>query len=221
MKSWENKPLTPEQKEQIINQATKLFDQILRLYGWDVDDDPNLKETPKRIAKSWFEIFRGSFDEQPNIKSFPISEMDFPVMNEIAPNECNSVPVFVGPIKLYSMCSHHFLPIIGYAYVEYHFSRSENAQVVGLSKIPRIVQWVARRPAIQEKLTQQIVEEVQRITGSNKVYAYVVAKHLCTCMRGAEEDNALMVTEFYTGYSQEELNAVRDKISKVKKTIEI
>jgi len=217
MKSWENKPLLPHEKEEIIKKAEKLFAEILKLYGWDIENDPNMIETPKRIAKSWFEIFRGSFDPKPNIKNFPISEMDYNLPQSGPMIQTQPGSVFVGPIKIYSMCSHHFLPIIGYAYVEYKF----NEKVVGLSKIPRIVDWVARRPAIQEKLTQQIVEEVQKITESPAVYAYVEAKHLCTCMRGAEEDNALMCTEHYIGYTKEDLDAVRCKISNVKKDIVI
>jgi len=204
MKSWENKPLTQEEKEKILSEATQLFDKLLRLYGWDIDSDPNMKETPYRIAKSWFEIFRGSFEPPPPLKVFPLDEMEVKT----------PVPVFVGPIRIYSMCSHHFLPIIGYAYVEYHPSKN----VLGLSKIPRLVQWISRRPAIQEKLTEQIVRTIFNIT-KEPCFCLIEAKHLCTCMRGVEEENATMITESAILYNEDMLRKAKERVSLARKEI--
>jgi GTP cyclohydrolase I len=222
MLSWENKPYDDKTKQEIIEKASSLFKEILELYGWDVDKDPNLMETPKRIAKSWFEIFKGSFDPAPNVKTFPINEMGVEPLYLDYNNTSDGieyikgVPVFVGPIRIFSMCSHHFLPIIGYAYVEY----IPNDSALGLSKIPRLVQWVARRPSIQEKMTQLIAETIYKQTQA-PVYVYIEAKHLCTAMRGVEEENALMVTEYYYHYTPEMLKSVRQKIRSAQKPIQL
>jgi len=218
IKSWENKVLTDKQKERIVKQASKYFKKILELYGWDVDNDPNLLETPKRIAKSWFEIFKGSFDPMPKVTGFPVNEMDIerPTIYSTGTQLDQASPVFVGPIRIFSMCSHHFLPIIGYAYVEY----LPKNQVIGLSKIPRIVDWIARRPSIQEKMTELIGRTIRDLTQS-PVYVFVEAKHMCTAMRGVEEENATMCTEWFYDYSESELEAVRQRVQTVRKTIEI
>lgn len=223
MKSWENSPLTDEQKQAILEKATELFDQILRLYGWDVDEDPNMRETPKRIAKSWFEIFRGSFDKQPKVTAFPMNEMDYrcPTIeynSAMGPSVDDPTPIFVGPIRIFSMCSHHFLPIIGYAYVEY---RPNHQKVVGLSKIPRLVDWIARRPMIQEKFTELVARTIHKVTEGAPVYVYVEAKHLCAAMRGAEEENALMITEYYIDYRPHEIEAARRKVMNARKDISL
>jgi GTP cyclohydrolase IA len=101
----------------------------------------------------------------------------------------------VRDIELYSLCEHHLLPFIGKAHVAYLPTR----KVIGLSKIPRIVDMYARRLQIQERLTQQIAESVLKVTGAKGVGVVIEAKHLCMMMRGVEKQNSSMTTSAMLG----------------------
>jgi len=107
----------------------------------------------------------------------------------------NNEMVIVRDIELYSMCEHHLLPFLGRAHIAY----LPDGKVIGLSKIPRIVDMFARRLQIQEKLTQQIGNCVQEVTGAKGVAVVVEAKHLCAMMRGVEKQNSSMTTSMMLG----------------------
>jgi len=156
-------------------------------------------DTPKRIAKMFLEFTEGNFTPMPSITVFDLSEME---KDRVVGN----IPVFVGPIEIKSLCSHHFLPIMGNVYFEY----IPESKVLGLSKIPRIIKWLARRPIIQELFTRQIVKTFLEILNNVKgIAVYVKAKHMCMTVRGVNESNAYMITEaFYGLYKEnEELRA--------------
>jgi GTP cyclohydrolase I len=112
----------------------------------------------------------------------------------------NSEMVIVRDIELYSLCEHHLLPFIGKAHVAY----LPDGKVLGLSKIPRIVDMFARRLQIQENLTQQIGDTVQSVTGARGVGVVIVAKHLCMMMRGVEKQNSQMTTSYMAGMFRED-----------------
>ena len=107
----------------------------------------------------------------------------------------DSEMIIVRDIELYSLCEHHLLPFIGRAHVAY----LPNGKVVGLSKIPRIVDMFARRLQIQENLTHQVGECIQKVTGALGVAVVIEAKHLCAMMRGVEKQNSSMTTSVMLG----------------------
>jgi GTP cyclohydrolase I len=98
-------------------------------------------------------------------------------------------------ITFYSNCEHHFVPIIGKAHVAYVSS----GKVIGLSKLNRIVQYFAKRPQVQERLTNQIAEELKTILGTSNVAVIIDAKHLCVSSRGIKDDTSATVTAYYGG----------------------
>lgn len=164
------------------------FTQIMETLGLDLEDD-SLKDTPKRVAKMYVEeIFKGlSEDNKPSISLFE--------------NKYNYNQMLVEKnIGLYSQCEHHFLPIIGKAHVAY----IPGEKVIGLSKLNRIVDYYARRPQVQERLTMNIAEELMEVLGHKDVAVYIEADHLCVASRGIEDRDSATVTSFYSGRFEEE-----------------
>jgi len=204
IKSWENLPLPPEELEKRKEKLQKIFEELLTTLGFDWKNDPNMEETPKRMAKMILELTEGNFTPMPPITTFDITKMD---------NEEGNIPVFVGPIEIKSLCSHHFLPIIGFVYFEY----IPTSKVLGLSKIPRIIKWLARRPMIQELFTKQIIKTFKKLLPDLKgVAVYVKAKHMCMTVRGVNESNAYMVTEAFDGVYKEREDLRANFLRKIK-----
>jgi len=163
-------------------------------------------DTPKRIAKMFLEFTEGNFTPMPSITVFDLSEME-------RDGVVGNIPVFVGPIEIKSLCSHHFLPIIGNVYFEY----IPESKVLGLSKIPRIIKWLARRPIIQELFTRQVVKTFLEILNEVKgIAVYVKAKHMCMTVRGVNESNAYMVTEAFYGLYEENEELRANFLRKIK-----
>ena len=166
-----------------INIIEEKFADILHTLGMDLTDD-SLKGTPKRVAKMYVnEIFSGL-----NPKNKPkASKFD---------NKYKYGEVLVEKnITLYSTCEHHLLPIVGKAHVAYISSGS----VVGLSKMNRIVQYYAQRPQVQERLTLQIVKELQKTLNTKDVACIIDAKHLCVNQRGIKDVSSSTVTSEFGG----------------------
>lgn len=122
------------------------------------------------------------------------------IVNEAVFESANDEMVIVKDIELYSMCEHHLLPFVGRAHVAY----LPDGKVIGLSKIPRIVDMYARRLQIQENLTQQIGQCIQETIGAKGVGVVIEAKHLCAMMRGVQKQNSSMVTSFMIGRFRED-----------------
>lgn len=179
-----NKPRTEEEKEFMIAAAAKHYGRFLRALGFDYEADENSKETPKRVAKAWVnDIISGCISEPPKITTFPNEKYNGMV-----------VQTFI-PVK--SLCSHHNLPIAGYAHVAY--IPIEGSKVIGLSKLNRIVDFVGKRPQLQEELTQMVHDMVnEKCDGNIGVAVMVQAKHFCTCMRGVHHDS-IMSTQSISG----------------------
>jgi len=156
---------------------------ILDILGMDLTDD-SLKGTPKRVAKAYVkEIFGGLNPERrPSASTFE-NKYEYGEM------------LVEKNITLYSTCEHHLLPIIGKAHIAY----ISNGNVVGLSKINRIVDYFAKRPQVQERLTLQIIEELQRILKTENVACIIDAKHLCVNSRGIRDVASSTVTAEYGG----------------------
>ena len=151
--------------------------------GLDLEDD-SLRGTPKRIAKSYVnELFYGlNPKNKPNAATFD-NKYDY---NEMLVEK---------DITLYSTCEHHFLPIVGKAHVAY----ISNGNVIGLSKINRIVEYYAKRPQVQERLTKQIVQELQQALNTDDVACVIDAKHLCVNSRGIKDTASSTVTSEFGG----------------------
>lgn len=157
--------------------------EILHTLGMDLTDD-SLKGTPLRVAKMFVqELFGGLHpDKKPKASTFE--------------NKYKYGEVLVEKnITLYSTCEHHLLPIVGKAHVAY----ISNGTVVGLSKMNRIVQYYAQRPQVQERLTLQVVEELQKVLNTEDVACVIDAKHLCVNARGISDITSSTVTAEFGG----------------------
>jgi len=168
-----------EKKEKIA----LLFEEIMDVMGLDLNDD-SLRGTPKRVAKMYIdEIFSGlNPNNKPKVALFD---------NKYKYNQM----LIEKNITFYSNCEHHFVPIIGKAHVAYISS----GKVIGLSKLNRIVQYYAKRPQVQERLTNQIAEDLKNILQTENVAVIIDAKHLCVSSRGVKDDSSATVTSYYGG----------------------
>ncbi len=158
------------------------FAQIIREVGEDLTR-PGLRDTPQRAAKAFEFLTRGYHQH-----------IDDVVNGALFPSDSNDM-VVVSNIELYSLCEHHMLPFIGKCHVGY----IPQGQVLGLSKLARIVDMYARRLQIQENLTHQIAETIQSVTGAIGVGVIIEAKHMCMMMRGVEKQNSVMKTSSMLG----------------------
>lgn len=180
-----NHPRTDEEKIEIINNATKAYEQFLDALCIDWRNDPNSEGTPRRVAKAYVhDIACGCFEHAPKITSFPADGYDG--------------MVFQGGIPVKSLCSHHHLAFTGVCHVAY--IPSLEGRVIGLSKLNRIVEFYARRPQIQEGLTMQIHKAVSDVCEKNLGVAVMVsAQHTCACNRGVRHDGCEMNTSKLSG----------------------
>ena len=156
--------------------------EILLAIGENPDRE-GLKETPRRVANMYEEIFAGlEEDPQTHVKIF----------NEESPDEM----VVVRDIPFYSMCEHHLLPFIGRAHIAYI---PKDGKIIGLSKLARIVGSFAKRPQLQERLTSQVADFLEKVLQPRGVAVVVEAEHLCMSMRGARAAGALTKTSALRG----------------------
>lgn len=169
--------------EEKIEHIQKHFQEIMNLLGLDLNDD-SLKGTPYRVAKMYVkEIFSG------------LNPANKPKMALFENKYQYSEMLIEKNILLQSTCEHHFLPIYGKAHVAY----IPNGKVIGLSKINRIVQYFAKRPQVQERLSRQILEELKTALGTEDVAVYIDAKHMCVSTRGIKDISSSTVTTSYSG----------------------
>ena len=155
---------------------------IIKALGLD-PADPNLRDTDERVAKMYLEMFHGlSEGAEPKVTVFPNDEH-------------YTAMVMEKDIPFYSMCAHHFVPFYGHAHVAY----IPNEKIVGLSKMPRIVEFYACRPQLQERLTEQIAAFMAEKLAPQGVMVVIEARHLCVEMRGVKKPGALTVTSAIRG----------------------
>lgn len=177
------------------------FKEIMKILGLDLTDD-SLKGTPARVAKMYVkEIFSG------------LNPANKPTARLFANKYKYSQMLVEKDITFYSNCEHHFVPIIGKAHVAYISS----GKVIGLSKINRIVQYYAKRPQVQERLTIQISNELRKALQTDDVGVVLDATHLCVSSRGVGDTNSRTGTAHFTGrfkespYKNEFLNYINSK----------
>ena len=169
---------SPDRAQRIAKHVRSILVEL----GLDLAD-PNLRETDLRVAKMYLEMFHGlSEGAEPKVTVFP---------NE----EHYTAMIMEKDIPFYSMCAHHFVPFYGHAHAAY----IPNDKIVGLSKIPRIVEFYARRPQLQERLTEQIAGFLAEKLAPQGVMVVIEARHLCVEMRGVKKPGASTVTSAIRG----------------------
>jgi GTP cyclohydrolase IA len=188
--------LTDEEK---IVQIEKHFRDIMEVLGLDLTDD-SLSGTPHRVAKMFVkEAFSGL-----NPKNKPAARL--------FENKYNYDQMLVErDITFYSHCEHHFVPIYGKAHVAYFSS----GKVIGLSKINRIVQYYSKRPQVQERLTVQIGQELERILQTPSVAVVMDANHMCVASRGVSDTNSRTGTAYFSGKFKDDENVKREFLNYV------
>jgi len=177
---------TQSEKVELIQSKVK---DILEILGLDTNDQ-SISGTPYRVAKMWVnELFYGlSHDRKPSVSKFDKS-YDYQEM------------IIEKNITVYSTCEHHLLPIVGKAHLAY-FSKK---QVLGLSKINRLVDFYAKRPQVQERLTTQIANEIKKTLNTKDVACLIEAKHLCVNSRGIKDINSSTITsQFYGAFKEQD-----------------
>jgi len=155
---------------------------ILTALGLDLDD-PNLRETDRRVAKMYVEMFHGLKEgSEPRVTTFP-NEEGYQHM------------VMERDIPFYSMCAHHLVPFYGHAHIAY----IPRDRIIGLSKFARILEFYAKRPQLQERLTEQVVDYLEDRLQPQGAMVVIEARHLCVEMRGVKKPGALTVTSALRG----------------------
>ena len=188
-----NKPLTEEQKQQMIKEAAEHYGRYMHALKIDWRNDPNSSDTPMRVAKSFVnDLAEGCYNQGPKITAFDnLDEYDG--------------MVFQGNIKVNSFCSHHHLPFVGVAHTAY--IPGEDGKIIGLSKLNRIVEFYSRRPQVQENLTMHIHDHIDKVCTENiGVAVSIEANHMCACVRGVKHDATMKTSklsgEFLKGESR-------------------
>lgn len=176
----ENPELSQEEK---IRRIAGHFREIMQLLGLDLSDD-SLAETPARVARMYVkEIFHGlDLRNKPPLTLFE---------NKFLYNQM----LIEKNIQLYSTCEHHFVPITGKVHVAYFSS----GKVIGLSKINRLVHYIASRPQLQERLTVQIAQELSEALQTKDIAVLAEASHFCVSCRGINDPDSLTITSWYGG----------------------
>ncbi|MHA4740867.1 GTP cyclohydrolase I FolE [Dyadobacter sp. MSC1_007] len=174
-----------EMKMELIE---KHFRHIMEIMGLDMTDD-SLRGTPKRVAKMYIkEVFSGL--DPKNKPSIALFENKYKYNQMLVEKD----------ITVFSNCEHHFVPIYGKAHVAYISS----GKVIGLSKLNRIVEYYAKRPQVQERLTVQIANELKQALQTEDVAVVIDAQHMCVQSRGIRDSGSSTVTAFYGGKFEEE-----------------
>jgi GTP cyclohydrolase I len=171
----------------LVRKLSEHYASIIDSLGEDVERD-GLKKTPERVAKSLQFLTHGYDIDPASILKSALFKDDYKQM------------VIVKDIEIYSLCEHHLLPFFGKAHVAY----IPNGCIVGLSKIPRVVDAYARRLQVQERLTTEIRDCIQNTLNPLGVAVVIEAKHLCMLMRGIQKQNSVATTSAFTGAFENE-----------------
>jgi GTP cyclohydrolase IA len=170
------------EEDRRVREIGEHMGRIIEILGLD-RADPNLVGTPERVAKMYLELFSGITEgAEPKVTFFPNDERYTSMVME-------------KDIPFYSLCAHHFVPFYGHAHIAY----VPNDKIVGLSKMPRILEFYARRPQLQERLTEQVATFLVEKLGPQGVMVVVEARHLCVEMRGVKKPGAMTVTSAIRG----------------------
>jgi GTP cyclohydrolase I len=188
-------PRTEQEVNEMIDNASYFYGKFLQSVGFDYEADKQTSDTPRRVAKAWLkDLIVGSVTDEPNITVFPN-------------DEGYDGLVIQSGIPIVSMCAHHNLAFTGYATVAY--IPKEN--VIGLSKLNRIVEWFSRRPQMQESLTQQIHDYIAAKMDCESVAVSIACKHTCCSHRGIKHGSTMSTNKF-SGVFMEKDNLIREEL---------
>jgi GTP cyclohydrolase IA len=181
-------PRTEEEKAKMIKEMAEHYGNFLTAAGFDWKANAHTENTPRRVAKAWInDLIAGTVNDLESITAFPNDEGYTGLICQ------TKIPVI-------SLCAHHNLTFKGIAHVAYIAGKETTDMVIGLSKLNRIVDWYSRRPNIQESLTKQIHDEVDRLCVGNRGVAVVLeSSHSCVSCRGVKNDS-VMKTSQMSGY---------------------
>ena len=180
--------LDPGDVDKIEFEVADAFEDVLQALVINTKDDHNTKETARRVAKMFVhELFKGRYYPPPEITAFPNAKQYDQIY-------------ITGPITINSTCAHHFQPITGGCYVGVF----PGEKVIGLSKFNRLVDWIVSRPQIQEEMTEQIADEIEKQTEAKGVAVVIKAKHFCMSARGVKEHDSDMMTSVVRGLFRED-----------------
>ena len=189
------------EKNQLIEEATQAFEQVLDSLIIDRVNDPNSQGTARRLAKMYFnEIMAGRYDPAPDCTAFPNHSED------------RYEGMLVVRSEIRSMCSHHHQPVSGVAYIGILAAH----KLIGLSKYTRIAQWCARRGTLQEELCNDIAREIMRVTESEDVGVYIQATHGCCENRGIMAHSSLTQTTVLHGVFRTDAGVKKEFMDNIK-----
>jgi GTP cyclohydrolase I len=191
--------MEPETPKELSAAEKKIAENIHAVLG-HLGEDPNrqgLLKTPERVAKAYTFITQGYHQDARKILRSAMFDEDYSEM------------VLVKDIELYSLCEHHMLPFFGKAHIAY----IPDGKIVGLSKIPRIVDVFARRLQVQERLTIEIRDAIQETLNPMGVAVVIEASHLCMQMRGVSKQNSVTTTSAFSGVFMEDIKTRKEFIS--------
>jgi GTP cyclohydrolase I len=190
-----------EEKKELIDELTEKFNDVLDTLVIDRNNDPNSKETGKRLAKMYInELMSGRYNPMPNATSFPNHTDE------------RYDGMLVVRSELTSMCSHHHQPVKGVAYIGIIAADT----LIGLSKYTRIAQWCARRGTLQEELAMDIAREIMNATGSKDVAIHIGAEHGCCTNRGLMATSSLTQTTVLHGAFKIDPNTKKEFFDNIK-----
>jgi GTP cyclohydrolase I len=193
--------IKPMDKVDLINEATRAFEQVLDTLLIDRENDPNSKGTARRLAKMYYnEIMAGRYDPSPDATAFPNDSAD------------RYEGMLVVRSELRSMCSHHHQPVAGVAYIGIIAAN----KLIGLSKYTRIAQWCARRGTLQEELCNDIAREISKATDSENVAVYIQAVHGCCENRGIMAHSSLTQTTVLRGTFKDDPHTKKEFFDNIK-----
>ena len=174
--------------QKIEDEVAEAFQGVLKALVINTTDDHNTKDTARRVAKMFVhELFKGRYYPPPEITAFP--------------NAKKYDQIYItGPISIDSTCAHHFQPITGSCYIGIF----PDEKVIGLSKFNRMVDWIASRPQIQEEMTEQIADMIEKETSALGVAVIIKAEHFCMTARGVKEHESEMMTSVVRGIFRDE-----------------
>ena len=198
MYDYANDNLIPEEsrKNMDLPKVENAVREILEAIGEDPDRE-GLQETPQRVARMYAEVFAGLHrDINKDIKVFH--------------GEGNDEMILIGDIPFYSMCEHHLLPFHGKAHVVYI---PRDGKIFGLSKVARIVDTLSRKPQLQERLTSEIADAIEKAVDARSVCVVLEAEHLCMTMRGIRKPGSKTVTSAMRGGCRSDLRTRNEALA--------
>ena len=199
--SWERDPSPEEEWARYERYMAEIFEA----FGMDLHT-PGTRETPKRFLRAMFDATAG-YDGDPKLRTAFPSERPHGV-------EGRHSQIVEGPISFFSLCEHHALPFHGKAHVAY----IADGEILGISKLTRLVRLYARRFTVQERLGEQIADAMLELVAPRGVAVHLDAAHLCTQMRGVEEEGSHTTTTFWRGLYDEDADLRREFLDEIRAT---